>query len=160
MRYLFPVIAFVFLLVSCGESPTKENWKETDPENVDSTAIAEVSDTINVGKFQFEETDFDFGTISEGEVVKHVFKFVNVGKVPLVITEARGSCGCTIPSYPKEPIAVGATSEIEVQFNSKNKAGANQKFVSIVANTFPEVSTIGIKANVIGKDDTMGPMAK
>jgi hypothetical protein len=77
----------------------------------------------------------------------------------LIITDAKGSCGCTIPSYPKEAIEVGGSGEIEVQFNSQNKSGANQKFVSIVANTFPEVTTISIKANVLKEDVSKGPMA-
>lgn len=158
MRLLLSSIILSTLLVACGEKGDK-----THPsESADSTALAESKpvDTVNVSKFKFEENEFDFGNIKEGEIVKHTFKFTNVGVVDLLISSARGSCGCTIPEYPKDPIAVGESGEIEVQFNSKGKSGANQKFVSIVANTYPEVTTISIKANVQPQDETMGPMAK
>jgi Protein of unknown function (DUF1573) len=159
MRHLVYLFAFCFLISSCEKSAEPEQ-KEVTPQ-ADSTALANETpaDTANMAKMKFEESEFDFGTIKEGDVVKHVFKFTNVGATDLIISDARGSCGCTIPSYPKEPIAVGASGEILVEFNSKNKAGANQKFVSIVANTYPEVTTISIKANVDKKDESTGPLA-
>jgi len=159
MRHLLYTLVLSFLVFACDSKSTKDP-KETEPQ-ADSTALANAvpADTTNMAKFKFEESEFNFGDIKEGEVVKHVFKFTNVGASELVISDARGSCGCTIPSYPKEPIAAGASGEIEVQFNSKNKSGANQKFVSIVANTYPEVTTISIKANVNKLDETTGPLA-
>lgn len=161
MRPIIAVLAFSFFVFSCGTKEATDK-KELTPAQADSAAIAESTpaDTVNVAKMEFEEKEFDFGNIKEGDVVKHVFKFTNVGKTELVINNARGSCGCTIPSYPKEPIAVGASNEIEVQFNSKGKSGANHKVVSIIANTYPEVTTISIKANVQPADETLGPMAK
>ena len=160
MRVLLSTIVLSFILFSCGKEGEKA--KETLSGQVDSAGAvsAKPLDTVNVSKFKFEETEFDFGSIKEGEVVHHVFKFTNVGKTDLIINNARGSCGCTIPSYPKEPILVGESGEIEVQFNSKNKAGANQKFVSIVANTYPEVTSISIKANVQPKEGGGETMAK
>lgn len=159
MRHLFCLIGISLFLFSCDKNVENEQ-KQTAPTS-DSTALAnEVpADTANMAKFKFEESEFDFGDLKEGDVAMHVFKFTNVGKTELVISDARGSCGCTIPSYPKEPIAPGEGGEIEVRFNSKNKAGTNQKFVSIVANTYPEVTTISIKANVEKLDDSKGPLA-
>lgn len=159
MRLLLYTFAFSLLVFACEDKSTKDP-KETSPQ-ADSTALANVTpeDTASMAKFKFEESEFNFGDIKEGDVVKHIFKFTNVGASELVISDARGSCGCTIPSFPKEPIAVGASGEIEVQFNSKNKSGANQKTVSIVANTYPEVTTITIKANVEKLDDSTGPLA-
>lgn len=161
MRSIVSVLALSFLVYACGNKE-RGSEKELTPAQSDSAAIAESTplDTVNVAKMQFEEKEFDFGNIKEGDVVKHVFKFTNVGKTELVINNARGSCGCTIPSYPKEPIAVGASNEIEVQFNSKGKSGANHKVVSIIGNTYPDVTTISIKANVQPLDETLGPMAK
>lgn len=150
------LISFISLLLCMAcEKSAKKDQEETAPLP-DSTALA---DTASMAKFLFAESEFDFGDIKEGDVVKHVFKFTNIGRSNLIITDAKGSCGCTIPSYPKEAIEVGGLGEIEVQFNSQNKSGANQKFVSIVANTFPEVTTISIKANVLKEDVSKGPMA-
>ena len=101
---------------------------------------------------QFEERVFDFGKMKAGDVVKHNFNFTNTGSNPLVISEAHGSCGCTIPSYPKEPIPPGGKAAIEVQFNSSGKAGMQNKTVTITANTVPPQSTINIQANVMPKE--------
>ena len=154
MRQIITILALSFFVFAC-ENNAKKDHEETEPKG-DSTALA---DTANMAKFKFAESEYDFGDIKEGDVVKHVFKFTNVGKTELAISDARGSCGCTIPSYPKESIAPGAEGEIEVQFNSKGKAGANLKHVSIVANTYPEVTTISIKATVAKSDETKGPLA-
>ena len=63
------------------------------------------------------ESDFhDFGEIQEGEVVNYTFKFTNEGEGPLIISNAQGSCGCTVPQWPRQPIAPGATGEIKVSF--------------------------------------------
>lgn len=100
----------------------------------------------------FAEESHDFGEIKEGEVVKHTFRFTNTGDNPLVIQNAKGSCGCTVPSYPKDPIAPGETGEIQVQFDSKNKEGMKNNSVTITANTEPANSYLRISANV-KKDD-------
>src|SRR5204863_3879108 len=67
-----------------------------------------VQENKNQADFKFEEDEYNFGTIKQGDKVTHDFNFVNAGKEPLVITEAHGSCGCTVPSWPKEPVAKGA----------------------------------------------------
>ncbi len=98
--------------------------------------------------FEFEAMDHDFGTIKDGDIVTHVFKFKNTGQAPLIIQSARGSCGCTVPSWPKEPIPVGGTAEISAEFNSKGKLGMQNKVVTITANTWPKNTTLRIKAQV------------
>jgi hypothetical protein len=97
---------------------------------------------------EFEETEFDFGTINAGEKVNHVYKFKNTGNEPLVISNAKGSCGCTIPSWSKEPIPVGGTGEIAVQFDSKGKKNKQSKRVTITANTDPAQTFLTIKGEV------------
>ena len=100
----------------------------------------------------FQESVFDFGTITDGEKVNHTFEFTNTGTNPLVITNAKGSCGCTVPDWPKEPIAPGETGEIQVEYNSTNKNGQIQQTVTIDANTDPGQSKLTIKVNVIKKE--------
>ena len=104
---------------------------------------------------QFDETVFDYGTVKDGAKVKHVYKFKNTGKEPLIISDAKGSCGCTVPDWPREPIAPGKTGVINVEFDSKNKGteeGSNQsKRVTITANTDPTQSYLTIKG-IVKKD--------
>jgi hypothetical protein len=80
---------------------------------------------------------FDFGTVQEGEVVEHTFKFKNAGSEPLVISNITSSCGCTTPEWPHEPIAPDSISSVQVRFDTKNKVGSQLKSVSIYANTDP-----------------------
>ena len=96
----------------------------------------------------FNESEFDFGNLTAGESVSHIFKFKNTGKEPLVIQNAKGSCGCTVPTWPKEPIAPGKSGEIEVKFDSKGKTGKQTKNVTITANTDPVNTILKISADV------------
>ena len=96
----------------------------------------------------FDEFEFDFGEIDEGEKVSHVYTFKNDGKEPLIISNAKGTCGCTVPVWPKEPIAAGESGEIQVEFNSKGKSGMQTKRVIITANTNPATTNLTIKGKV------------
>ncbi|QQS31371.1 MAG: DUF1573 domain-containing protein [Sphingobacteriales bacterium] len=82
---------------------------------------------------EFESTDMDYGTIVQGSEPLRVFKFTNTGNEPLTITSAKGSCGCTVPTYPKEPILPGETKEIEVRYDT-NRLGSFQKTVTLNTN--------------------------
>jgi hypothetical protein len=101
---------------------------------------------------KFDKNEFDYGTIQEGDVVEHVYSFTNTGTEPLIISNAKGSCGCTVPQWPKEPIAPGADGEIKVKFDSKGKGkvgGGNQsKRVTITSNTDPVNTYLTIKGVV------------
>lgn len=96
----------------------------------------------------FEESEFDFGNIKQGDVKEHSFKFKNTGSEPLIIENAKGSCGCTVPEYPKDPVLPGATAEIHVKFNSAGKSNKQQKTVTLTANTEPIQTILTIKAFV------------
>ncbi len=100
---------------------------------------------------QYVQPVFDFGSIDEGEIVKHAYKFKNTGGEPLVISNCKGSCGCTVPTWPKEPIPPGGEGEIKVEFNSKGKPGPQSKRVTVTANTTPTETFIEIKGEVRGK---------
>lgn len=111
--------------------------------------------------FSFEKTSHDFGTINEGDVVEHVFKFKNTGDAPLIIQNATGSCGCTVPTYSKEPIAPGETGEITAKFNSQGRRNLQNKSVTVTANTWPKQTSLKIRAMVTPKaqaEATDGPV--
>ena len=96
----------------------------------------------------FEDTQHDFGVITDGEVVSHTYRFTYTGKHPLIIRDAVASCGCTVPSYPKEPVAPGASGEIVVSFNSKGRVGLQQKNVMIYSNAQQDAMANGFKVEL------------
>lgn len=109
----------------------------------------------------FAETTHEFGTIAEGEVVEHTFVFTNTGDTPLIIQDAKTTCGCTVPKKPEAPVPPGETGEIQVRFNSQGKAGVQNKAVTITANTEPATTRLFIKANVTSKSEPIaGPVRK
>lgn len=136
-------IALSVLAVSCsGDSA----------DSGDSTTEITTDNVENTTTIKFEEERFNFGTITQGEKVKHTFKFKNTGAEELVIVSAKGSCGCTVPEWPKEPIAPGAEGEIYVVFNSDGKSGKQVKQVSIVSNTEPATSVIALEGDIVAPD--------
>ena len=102
----------------------------------------------NDAEFKFDQDEYNFGTIKQGETVTHEFKFTNPGSEPLIITKAEGSCGCTVPTYPKEPILKGQTSTIKVTFNSAGKMGVQDKTVTLTSNAKQNPMIIHIKGTV------------
>ncbi len=106
------------------------------------------ADASNMAKMEFETTTFNFGAITEGAVVKYVFKFKNVGPVPLVISDIQTSCGCTVPDWQRAPIQAGASSEVKVQFNSEGKHGTQEKAVRVIANTLPNETVLMVSGSV------------
>ncbi len=139
-----------------------EGGSPASPATATPTAEPETKPEGPLPVFEFEETEFDFGTINEGDEVEHVFKFKNIGEAPLIIQSARGSCGCTVPNPPKEPIGVGEIGEMLVKFNSKGKPNMQNKTVTVTANTWPKTTTLRIKAMVTpaasGDDTSAGPV--
>lgn len=91
---------------------------------------------------KFQETQFNFGSVKNGDTVRHVYKFKNEGNVPLVIKEATVACDCTVPTWSKEPVPPGGEGEIKVEFRSKDKVGTARKEIKVYANTDPEVQSI------------------
>src|SRR5947207_1955198 len=88
----------------------------------------------NQASFKFNEEEYTFNKIKQGDVVNHDYEFTNTGKEPLVISSASGSCGCTVPTWPKDPIAPGAKGVIKVTFNSAGKMGMQDKTVTLQSN--------------------------
>lgn len=107
---------------------------------------AEVNDP-NAAEIVFEKEVHDFGTIPYGGDGNYDFKFSNTGKSPLIITNARGSCGCTVPKWPKEPIGKGQSGSINVQYDTK-RPGPFTKTVTITSNAKSANKVLTIKGVV------------
>lgn len=96
----------------------------------------------------FDQEVFEYGTILQGEVVKNVFEFENTGSEALVIMNAKGSCGCTVPEWPKDPILPGEKGQLLVQFDSKGKKGKQSKRVTLTTNGERSIVYLTIKGEV------------
>lgn len=126
-----------------------------DKPNVDPLADQFPAETPSVDELtsiRYDRMVNDFGRIDEGAVVSTIFKFTNTGKFPLLISKAEGSCGCTVPMWPKMPIKPGESGQISVQFDSHGKQGQTEKTVTVTANTHPVTTTLVIKSIVVPKD--------
>lgn len=150
--FIASIIA-VAALGACSDKKKLEEKVDQLQHKVDSLSGASNLSAETAPVITFEEKEFDFGTINAGEVVKHTFRFINTGKSPLVIENASASCGCTVPEWPKKPVAPGEHAEINVVFNSKGKSGLQNKVVSVTANTVPVVTTVSIKGNVKAEEE-------
>ncbi len=117
-------------------------------ENKTTPAAPAVVENKNQADMKFDVEEYNFGTIKQGDKVAYDFNFTNVGKEPLVISEAHGSCGCTVPQWPKEPVAKGAKAVIHVEFNSTGKMGMQDKTVTITSNGKVGSKVLHLKGNV------------
>jgi hypothetical protein len=109
-------------------------------------------------KIDFKKETHDYGNVKYGGDGSCTFEFTNTGNAPLIISNAKGSCGCTVPSWPKEPIAPGAKGQITVKYDTK-RAGAINKSVTITSNAINEpTKVIRIKGTVLAAPTTGSPV--
>lgn len=142
MKFITTIILALTLVsfTSCNKGSADQKLKEIDSSQIDQE---------NPPVLEFEEKEFDFGKIARDERVTHEFKFKNTGKSPLIIVDAKSTCGCTVPEIPNEPIQPGESGSITVHFNSALKSGEVTKVITVSANTYPEKFTkIQIKATI------------
>ncbi len=143
------LLASLLFIAACKNSPDNNNNPvTTDVVNITSSATDNIVDVAALPKFTFTEEAFNFGKIIQGEKVSHSFRFKNTGGSDLVIAEAHGSCGCTVPRYPRGPIPSGAEDVIDVTFDSDGKSGKTEKTIMITANTTPNVTVLKIMVEV------------
>ncbi|MEC8459130.1 MAG: DUF1573 domain-containing protein [Bacteroidota bacterium] len=136
----------IFMLTACNSAADRIESKPENTTNEASEGMMEALPSI-----AFEADFHDFGEISEGTVAEHVFTFTNKGEGPLIISNAQGSCGCTVPIWPRNPIAPGETGEIKVSFNSKGRAGKQDKRVTLTTNAVPQTKVLNITSTVIAE---------
>jgi hypothetical protein len=152
MKRILSALAFAALVSTCATAQTPASTMN----DVVPTEKAKIGGPV----MTFEKTEIDYGTIAQGADPLRRFKFKNTGTEPLIIKEAHGSCGCTIPSYKKEPIAPGETSEIEVRYDTQrigeftksvtlttNEAAAASRILVIKGKVNEKVAEAGVPAN-------------
>lgn len=147
MNKLILITSIISLsFISCDQS--KAN-REISTDLVQHPKSGNGEEVKALGKFEFEEDVQDFGEIAQGEKVEKIFSFTNIGEGNLIISNASGSCGCTVPDWPKQPFAPGESGEIKVVFDSNGKQGRQHKTVTLLANTSPNTTVIAIKGDVL-----------
>lgn len=159
------MIAGVAIMISCRDRAIEKRLAEAESRldkleknsGVATSAVSPVAATPTVGDtkpegplpvIEFDQTTFDFGTIKEGQKVSHTYQVKNTGEAPLIIQNAQPSCGCTVPDWTKTPIPAGGTGYVKAEFDSKGKAGIQDKTITVTANTWPKVTTLRFKAQV------------
>lgn len=128
MKTLFSVLFFVFAAATLANAQT-----------ADSTLVIKFASTVH-----------DYGTIEQGSDGSCQFTFTNTGKTPLVLSNVRASCGCTVPTWPKEPILPGKEGTIKVVYNT-NLVGSFNKSISVNSNAKNNEVILSIKGNVTQK---------
>ena len=134
MRKLFTIFAFTVFAasISCSQTPNQEKKNENGP------------------KIEFKTLEHDYGTIVQGSNGQCEFEFTNTGKEALVLNDVHSTCGCTVPSWPKEPIKAGDSAKITVVYNT-NRVGPINKSISVASNATENPIVLKIKGNVTPK---------
>lgn len=142
---LFAVICgFGLLAVSCGDKK----------QAADGNLSTDLIDNENPPVLTFQDTIYDFGTISQGESVKFSFFFTNTGKSDLVLQDVKPTCGCTVlKDWPKQPVKPGEKGKIDVVFDSSNKHGKVTRAINIFANTKPRASVVRLTGTINAPDN-------
>ena len=138
-KMLFLSTMMYLMVTGCSNSPSnkiQENNNQTPSQQVNAKIIDEGGKVWN------------FGTIIQDESPEFEFTFTNTGNEPMIISNAKGSCGCTVPIWPKEPIAPGETGSINVKFSSKGKQGTQNKTVTLTANTTPPTTKLRVTGEI------------
>lgn len=150
--------------VPATNNQVSESSKKDDSKEMQIVEVEDISEIIKnpvsakpkpkeqtkVPKMSFQQESFDFGWVMEGDTVHHDFIFTNTGKSVLIISEARSTCGCTIPEWPKYPIEPGQTDTIKARFETKGKIGRQTKPITVIANTIPKNNVV----KLVGVVDT------
>jgi len=146
MKVIFGIVVFIITLSFFGCGDSKKSI------TADLVAVPETASGKIIEKYPvivFEETSHDFGQVIRGERVSYRFKFKNMGKLPLIITDVPSSCGCTVPEFSKLPVSTGEEGYVLVTFNSQTETGFRSKTVTVVSNGEPRNQVLTITANVV-----------
>lgn len=142
-------VAIVLTGVSC-QNKKQDNKQAVTSDLIKNPATAEgKAETGKLPVIEFNKVKHDFGLIVQGEKVSYIFKFKNTGGSDLIIKNAKASCGCTVPRFPREPLPPGEEGEVEVIFDSHGRSGKQVKTVNVWSNCQPNKTTLTIESEII-----------
>ena len=125
--------------------------KKINRENLDKAKTRDVEIKKGTAMISFDKKEYDFGIVNEGTVVETSYLVTNSGKTDLVITNAKASCGCTVPVWPRDAIKPGKTGEVKVKFNTSGKPNRQQKTITLTTNTESGREVLVLKGSVTPK---------
>lgn len=147
-------LSVAIALIACNNEKGGEAGSVSANDVISHASALENYEKVTGGPaFQFIHEEYNFGEITQGQTVEHIFQFVNAGDQDLVISSAKGSCGCTIPEKPDGPIAPGEVGKIKVTFNSAGKKGYKENTVTIKSNAKQNPIQIKIIGTVLVPDN-------
>ncbi len=146
-----------FVFTSCKNDNASAKIKA---ENVKTAADRDAKIIEGSPMIEWNKTEHDFGTIKQGEKVETIFTLTNVGKGDLVVTNAKGSCGCTVPDWPRNAVKPGESADIKVVFNSSGKKNKTTNTITLTTNTEKGNEIVRIKAFVEASDNKVSNVNK
>jgi len=148
-KFLIVLLITASFLTGCKDS-TKITAK-INKENLVNAKSRDLEIKKGAASISFDKKEYNFGTVNEGDIVETSYLVTNSGKTDLVITNAKASCGCTVPVWPKDPIKPGDTGEIKVKFNTSGKPNRQQKTITLTTNTESGREVLILKGSVTPK---------
>ncbi|MDO5655719.1 MAG: DUF1573 domain-containing protein [Flavobacteriaceae bacterium] len=157
------------LVVSCdkkSETITETGLEtaevSTAPANTNggiemATPVATTTNAADAPVLTLSSETYDFGDVQANSTTERIIEFTNTGNSPLVITNAKATCGCTVPEYSKEPIAPGAKGSMKVSYKAPNTNGKQTKTVTLTTNTASGSERFMITSNVVGGNSAPQP---
>lgn len=153
LKNLVTTIVFKSILTLCllfGSTISAQNSNANT--NANKVDFSNPAPSKNAGVLSFETEEINYGSIPQHADGVKVFKFTNTGATPIVITQVKTSCGCTVPTYSKEPVVAGATGEIQIKY-ATDRIGVFTKTITIVSNASEPNKVIKIKGEVLKPEE-------
>ena len=149
------IISCFFAIISCSCNDLVKKVEDEKEDRISAKLVnnpitaEKKKETVLLPEISFDKLRHNFGKINQGESVSHQFVFTNTGEAELIIANAKGSCGCTVPKWPREPISPGESEEIKITFNSAGKSGKQSKTITLVTNAIPNTIVLTISAEIL-----------
>ena len=153
--FILPILALAFF-TACESNPAGENnadlkagmGKNQSGNTVTNDTAKAIAETPATTSIAFDEDNFNFGEIPQGDPASHKFVFTNSGTENLVIESVKPSCSCTVTDYTKEPVPPGGKGYVIAEYSAKNE-GVFKKSVTVIANTDPKAKILNINGEVV-----------
>ncbi|MBO6200992.1 MAG: DUF1573 domain-containing protein [Chryseobacterium sp.] len=134
--------------IDSAQASTVVEALSQDSVNPDDAALAKEAQSKPLTTIAFSETNHSFGDIKKGEKVEHIYEVTNTGTNPLIISNVKPGCGCTVPDFTKEPILPGKKGKITLHFDSTNFDGAVNKAADVFVNVEKAPVRLTFSANI------------
>lgn len=135
------IASMLFLVNGCDVRKRDKIAKEPGTQN-----MPVIKDSTTV---QIIDSSYNFGKVTDGEIVEYNFRFKNTGNKPLIIVNTAASCGCTVPEKPDQPVLPGETGFIKVKFDSHNRVGQAHKTIMVTSNANPPFTDLVLTGEVV-----------